>query len=55
MPPSQLQGGGRKAADLSAESSTATGRLFQPVGTFPPKIQQLPAGMRAGGRGAAYD
>jgi hypothetical protein len=39
MPPSQLQGGGRKAADLSY-FSRAPGRFLQPAGFFPPKFQQ---------------
>jgi hypothetical protein len=41
MPPSQLQGGGRKAADLS-NLSCAPGRFLQPAGFFPPKSERRP-------------
>jgi hypothetical protein len=42
MPPSLMQGGGRKAAQLLA----TTGRFFQPAGDIPPKFLRVPAGVR---------
>jgi len=40
MPPSLMQGGGRKAAQLHA----TTGRILVPAGGIPPEFQPTPAG-----------
>jgi len=50
MPPSLLQDGGRKAAELSA----MPGRLPQPAGFFPPEIPQVPVNARAGQQSHAH-
>jgi len=50
MPPSLLQDGGRKAAELSA----MPGRLPQPAGFFPPKFSQVVAGARPGYQSHAH-
>jgi len=51
MPPSLLQGGGRKAAELRE----LTGRLPSPAGNFPLKFLKIPGDTGSGVEGYRHD
>jgi len=51
MPPSLLQGGGRKAAELRE----LTGRFSSPAGKFPLKFLKIPIEAGPGVEGCRHD
>jgi hypothetical protein len=51
MPPSLLQGGGRKAAELRE----LTGRCPSPAGNFPLKFLKIPGDAGSGVEGCCHD
>jgi len=51
MPPSLLQGGGRKAAEMRE----LTGRCPSPAGNFPLKFLKIPGDTNSGVEGYCHD